>query len=149
MPINVAIDVNGRPIRSLRIGRLTGDAFPESINEYLVYETPVADSDGTSARPLVETHLFTHRYGDGLDMCVQRALTALTQQPQAPLTDSHSTERQEPRERLALYTRVHALRRSITNDELGTHYEGCWQLHPGCALALAADLVLGDVPEPA
>ena len=69
MPIILPIYINDRLIKEYKIGRLSGDASPDSINTYLV----VADgSDWSDGLP------FEHRYGDGVEVCIQKAMEAIT-----------------------------------------------------------------------
>lgn len=73
MPLSVRIAVNDRPIETLHIGRSEGGTNPNDLNHYLVVRSehkPTRDEwqEGTP---------FTHRYGDGVEACVARALAAL------------------------------------------------------------------------
>lgn len=74
MPLHVDIRVNNRLIETLHIGRMKGDMQADTINEY------VATFDGTEYDPGWFTEgavTFTHRYGDGAAVCVQKALNAM------------------------------------------------------------------------
>jgi len=74
MPIRISIDINGREIETLHIGRDRGGSTkPDSINNYFVVKSdhyPTSDEwyQGTT---------FTHRYGDGVEQCLANALAAL------------------------------------------------------------------------
>lgn len=71
MPINLPIYINDRLIKQYKIGRLSGDASPDSINTYLV----VADgSDWSDGLP------FEHRYGDGVEVCIQKAMETIAKE---------------------------------------------------------------------
>lgn len=75
MPIRVSIDINGHPIEQLHIGRIKGGTDPDDVNTYLavVGPKPLTAEDwkehGTE---------FTHRYGDSILVCVQKAIGVLT-----------------------------------------------------------------------
>jgi hypothetical protein len=74
MPIHVNIRINDRSINTIHIGRASGNTDLDSINHYLAVagEEPLFKDDwvenGTS---------FKHRYGDGAEVCVMKALEAL------------------------------------------------------------------------
>lgn len=74
MPLHVEIRINEHLLNTLHIGRAKGGTHPDDINDYLVVEGPMPRSfsdwhvDGTP---------YTHRYGDGAEVCVARALEAL------------------------------------------------------------------------
>jgi hypothetical protein len=73
MPLHVDIRINNRLINTLHIGRVSGTTDPDSINEYVIVdgEKPETVSqwyEGTD---------FTHRYGDGAEICVAKGLEAL------------------------------------------------------------------------
>lgn len=77
MPVRIRIDVNGRDQRTYWIGRVKGKAHPDSVNTYIIAggidtEYPWDGRDST----LGDFPQFTHRYGDGLEICVQRGLEA-------------------------------------------------------------------------
>jgi hypothetical protein len=74
MPIYVQVKVNDDLIHNLAIGRMTKcGSQPDSINEYaVVIKDGIPTNDEWD-----EGTLFLHRYGDGVDMCVQRALAAI------------------------------------------------------------------------
>lgn len=75
MPVRIRIDVNGRDQRTYWIGRIKGKAEPDWINTYIIAEgdeyVPDWQFDSLDAFPS-----FTHRYGDGLEVCAQRGLEA-------------------------------------------------------------------------
>ena len=74
MPLHVDIRINDRLINQLHIGRMSGGNQPDHVNTYLaVYgEEPLLVSEwrerGTE---------YTHRYGDGAEICVMKAIEAL------------------------------------------------------------------------
>jgi hypothetical protein len=74
MPIHVDIKINDKLINSLHIGRLRGGTKWDDINDYLVIEgdTPVSFSDWEAVGVP-----FQHRYGDGAEVCVMKAIQAI------------------------------------------------------------------------
>jgi hypothetical protein len=76
MPLHVDIRVNANLISRIHIGRISGGTSPDDINTYraVLGEEPKRYEDwfesGTE---------FTHRYGDGAEVCVQKAIEALFQ----------------------------------------------------------------------
>lgn len=76
MPLHVEIKLNHQLLHTIHIGRMNGGTRPDDINTYravITYpgENTVADFDSPDA---VE---YSHRYGDGADICVSKAITAL------------------------------------------------------------------------
>ena len=73
MPLHVEIKVNNTLINTLHIGRFKGGARPDDINTYLVVEgeRPQEASDW------FEGAEYEHRYGDGAEVCVMKAIQAL------------------------------------------------------------------------
>lgn len=74
MPLHVDIRVNANLISRIHIGRMEGSTDADSQNTYMAVlgNEPVRYEDWTTRG--VE---FTHRYGDGAEICVQKAITAL------------------------------------------------------------------------
>lgn len=74
MPIHVDIRINDRLINQIHIGRLEGGTNPDDINVYLAVE-------GEQPVVLPEWHKrgapFEHRYGDGAEICVKKAIEVL------------------------------------------------------------------------
>lgn len=74
MPIHVDIWINDKLINQLHIGRVSGGTEPDSINDYLIV-------DGERPRSFSDWHLdgtpFSHRYGDGAEVCVMRGIESL------------------------------------------------------------------------
>jgi hypothetical protein len=74
MPIHVYININKDLINQLHIGRIKGGTDPDDINTYLVV-------DGEYPTRLEDWHIdgipFEHRYGDGAEICVMKAMRAL------------------------------------------------------------------------
>lgn len=73
IPIYVDVSVNDLPIKSIAIGRVEGDALPDSVNRYAVMEISFGE------QPIawdLRTQ-FEHRYGDGVNVCIAKALAAL------------------------------------------------------------------------
>lgn len=74
MPIHVDIRVNTELINQLHIGRVSGGTDPDDINEYLVVDGPMP----TRLEDwIIDGIPFTHRYGDGAQECVLKALSIL------------------------------------------------------------------------
>ena len=73
MPLHVDIRVNEHLIKSIHIGRLSGGTAPDSVNVYKAVEGAVPQS--------VDEWLagagFEHRYGDGAEICVMKAIQAM------------------------------------------------------------------------
>lgn len=81
MPLRIRIDVNGQDARTVWVGRVLGDATPDSEGTYIVGygsgkngELEPWNAPGASMATL---DAFTHRYGDGMERCAERALEAL------------------------------------------------------------------------
>jgi hypothetical protein len=76
MPVRIRIDVNGRDMQTLWIGRMEGNEEPDSINTYIIgHGTEHLEAWNVgSFYTCVE---FTHRYGDGLERCVELGMAAL------------------------------------------------------------------------
>jgi len=84
MPIQVYIEVNGRPIETLHIGRIEGSANPESLNTY----SAVVRTSDTRRLPGGRQYtidypsnnewdngfIFQHKYEDGIEACIAKAL---------------------------------------------------------------------------
>lgn len=75
MPIHVDIRINDKLINQLHISRVRGTGTnPDDINDYLVV-------DGPRPTRLEDWYIdgipFKHRYGDGAEICVMRALRVL------------------------------------------------------------------------
>ena len=75
-PINIDVYVNDQYIKQYRIGRAEGTTDPDSINTYHILEfDPV--NPKTTAKRWASGPKFQHRYGDGIDVCIQKGLEAL------------------------------------------------------------------------
>jgi hypothetical protein len=74
MPIHVDIKINDTLINTLHIGRFSGEGTkPDDVNLYLAVE-------GKKPQGLddwIKGSEFRHRYGDGAEVCVIKALRAL------------------------------------------------------------------------
>lgn len=74
MPLHVYININKELINQIHIGRVEGGTEPDDINKYLAV-------DGMYPLRMEDWHIngipFEHRYGDGAEKCVQRAMEAL------------------------------------------------------------------------
>lgn len=74
MPIHVDIKINDTLINTLHIGRFAGDGTaPDSVNVYLAVE----GKKPTSLDEWTKGAEFRHRYGDGAEVCVAKAIKAL------------------------------------------------------------------------
>lgn len=74
MPLHVTIQVNEREISQVHVGRMRGSAAADSINDYVAVLGPVPN---TYEEWIERGESFTHRYGDGAEVCVLKALQAL------------------------------------------------------------------------
>jgi len=74
MPLHVDIKINESLINSIHIGRVSGGTKPDDINDYVVVEgdKPIRPEDWH-----VDGVPYTHRYGDGAEVCVVKGLKAL------------------------------------------------------------------------
>lgn len=87
MPIQVYIEVNGRPVETIHIGRLKGSREDDSANTYVAVckESTVGHlPDGRRYTTDYPTNnewdngfVFEHVYGEGIEACVAKALTGL------------------------------------------------------------------------
>lgn len=74
MPLHISIKINRETINELHIARVKGGTDPDDINEYVVVEGP----EPTRMEDwIIDSVPFKHRYGDGAEACVQRAMEAL------------------------------------------------------------------------
>jgi hypothetical protein len=74
MPIHIDIRINRELINTLHIARVKGGTDADDINDYLVLEgdEPLRYEDW-----LVDGIPFTHRYGDGAEVCVMKGIQAM------------------------------------------------------------------------
>jgi len=87
MPIQVYIEVNGRNVETVHIGRVKGEATRDSVNVYsAVVKYGFVGTLNSGRKYTADTPSnqewdagvkFEHRYGDGIEVCVQKALEAL------------------------------------------------------------------------
>lgn len=73
MPIHVDIRINDTLINQIHIARIKGGTKANDINEYLVVDGPKPERHEDW---LIDGVPFKHRYGDGAEVCVARALEA-------------------------------------------------------------------------
>jgi len=73
MPIQVQIQVNYKTVQTINIGRLSGGTEPDDLNMYSAVVSPRHPSINQWNRG----KKFVHRYGDGLETCVRKALERL------------------------------------------------------------------------
>jgi hypothetical protein len=74
MPVQVRIYINNYEIKTLHIGRIEGDVEADSLNTYKV----VSGEMPTTVDAWMGGETFEHRYGDGVEICVGKAIDALT-----------------------------------------------------------------------
>lgn len=76
MPIHVTIAINDRPIKNVHIARVSGGAGRARgvVHEYSVLDQ---QNEPASDKEWMDGTLFTHKYGDGVETLVRRALEAL------------------------------------------------------------------------
>jgi hypothetical protein len=67
MPLNVILAINDKPIQNIRISRLEKLKSKNRLYPYRVESEAVVR----------EVAYFTHRYSDGAEICLSRALEAL------------------------------------------------------------------------
>ena len=73
-PRHVYININEEPLNELHIARVKGGTDPDDINEYVVVDGP----HPTKMEDwIIDSVPFKHRYGDGAEACVQKAMEAL------------------------------------------------------------------------
>lgn len=70
MSVSVEFGVNGDYVTSFRITRIKGRSTPNSVNVYKVVQQNWREAPKF---PIT----FEHRYGDGIELCVERALAAV------------------------------------------------------------------------
>jgi hypothetical protein len=74
MPVQVEMRINGHIIDVLHIGRIEGEAKPESINTYWAVVRKPGEQPDWFAEDVVELE---HRYGDMLQELVRKSLNAI------------------------------------------------------------------------
>ena len=74
MPIHVDIRINETLINQIHIARIKGGTHPDDVNEYVIVDGPSPRRDDDW---LVDGIPFTHRYGDGAEICVVKGIQAL------------------------------------------------------------------------
>lgn len=73
MPIHVDIRINDEHIKTIHIGRDDAYMGSDEIHSYIVTDRTVTTrSDWYD----IDAKRFKHKYSDGLDVCVQKALEA-------------------------------------------------------------------------
>lgn len=77
MPIHVTIQVNERTVQQLHIARIDSalDRNPAKAHTYTVIDNPVVPEKDADWDDGVN---FEHVYGDGVTVCVKKALAALS-----------------------------------------------------------------------
>jgi hypothetical protein len=73
VPVRVKIDINGRVVSTIHIAREKGLPTPNSENTYRA----IIKNESPSYNDLNDGVMFTHRYGDGVEICVKKAIEAL------------------------------------------------------------------------
>lgn len=84
MPVHVQIYVNDREVSTIHIGREENLRGPDEEHSYIVtrkeYDQTFYEGKPRSFRPdWTYGEQFTHRYSDGLEVCVRKALERLEQ----------------------------------------------------------------------
>jgi hypothetical protein len=77
MPLHVDIRINERLLHTINIGRLHGGTKPDDINTYRAVTT-LGGRDFDVDYYAAGSVEFAHRYGDGADICIAKAIAALT-----------------------------------------------------------------------
>lgn len=74
MPLHIDIRVNSKLINTLHIARVRGGTHPDDINDYIITDgpEPLRHKDW-----LIDGIPFTHRYGDGAEICVMKGIQAM------------------------------------------------------------------------
>lgn len=74
MPLHVTVKLNDTLLHEIHIGRDTGGTDENDINTYLVVqgEEPIGTQNW-----LDRGLMFKHRYGDGANVCIMKAIQAL------------------------------------------------------------------------
>lgn len=80
MPVQVEMRINGHLIDVLHIGRIEGEAKPESINKYLAVVRQPGEQPDWYSEDVVEVQ---HRYGDMLQELVRKSLNAISDKDSA------------------------------------------------------------------
>ncbi len=73
MPLHVDIKINDRLLSQIHIGRIQGGTDPDSVNTYVAHE----GEEPKTREEWLQGVRFEHRYGDGAEVCVRKALMAL------------------------------------------------------------------------
>lgn len=75
MPLAVEITINGHSISELYITRVEGGTLPDDENTYEVFYNDIRSM--TKRERARKDTFFTHRYGDGAEVCTMKAIAAL------------------------------------------------------------------------
>lgn len=73
MPLHIDIRINEHLISQVHIGRISGGTRPDDINTYRA----VFGERPSKVEHWMAGAEYTHRYGDGAEICVQKAFNAL------------------------------------------------------------------------
>jgi len=73
MPLHVEIKINEKTLNTIHIGRLSGNTHPDNINTYAAVEGITPETKPEWLKGVK----FEHRYGDGAEICVIKAIEAL------------------------------------------------------------------------
>ena len=78
MPLHIDIRINDTLLNTLHIARVKGGTDADDINDYLILEgdEPLRYEDW-----LIDGSPFTHRYGDGAEVCVMKGIQAMQSNP--------------------------------------------------------------------
>lgn len=75
MPLHIDVRLNHQLLHTINIGRFNGGTDPDDINTYRAVITQPGQYDVDYFSP--DSVEYTHRYGDGADLCLARAIHAL------------------------------------------------------------------------
>lgn len=78
MPLHIDIRINDTLLNTLHIARVKGGTRPDDINDYLILDGP---KPTRYEDWLIDGIAFTHRYGDGAEICVMKGIQAMQGNP--------------------------------------------------------------------
>ena len=82
MPLHIDIRVNKELINTLHIARVKGGTGADDINDYVITDGPEPTRHEDW---LIDGIPFTHRYGDGAEVCVMKGIQAMNGIPGGPV----------------------------------------------------------------
>lgn len=83
MPIQIYVEVNGRPVESYNIARIANKVNDDELTDYTVLRSGAnkahdASYRGPTYKQWDDGLIVAHKRSDGLEVLLQKALTALT-----------------------------------------------------------------------